>query len=95
MAEDQNGGSVSKLEARWVAFLTAIALMFGGWWLQNQYETVLRVQQQLTDFQRHVDDGYVRKEYLLTIADRVRRLEEKLDKIEDQQRDELRHSGQQ
>lgn len=91
---DSNGNGVGKLEGRWVAFLTAVALMFGGWWLQNQYETILRIQAHLTAFQQHVDDGYVRKEYLNTIAERVRRNEEKLDKLEDMQReDALRGAG--
>lgn len=91
---DSNGNGVSKLEGRWVAFLTAIALMFGGWWLQNQYETILRVQAQMTSFQQHVDEGYVRKEYLQTIAERVRRNEEKIDKLEELMREEaLRDAG--
>lgn len=84
---------VSKLEARWVAFLTSIALMFGGWWLQNQYATVLRIQDQIAEIMRHVDDGYVRKEYLQTVIDRVRRIEDKIDKLEDQQRDDARRDA--
>lgn len=93
MANEQGNGGVSRLEARWVAFLTAVALLFGGWWLQNQYETVLRLQQQLTDFQQHVDEGYVRKEFLAIIQDRVRRNEEKIDKLQDDQREDVRRDA--
>lgn len=81
----ENTAPVSRLEARWVSALTAVALFFGGWWLQNQYETVLRLQQQLTDFMRFVDDKYVEKDYLRTVTDRLDRIDRKVDKILDAQ----------
>jgi cell division protein FtsB len=83
MAENGNGSNVTKLESRWIAFITAIALLFGGWWLQNQYDTVLRLQQQQTDFMRHVDDKYVQKDYLETVTSRLERIEDKIDDLRD------------
>ena len=72
---------VSKLESRWIAFITAIALFFGGWWLQNQYITTLKVQEELGEFMRLADDRYVEKDYLKTVTDRLERIEEKIDTI--------------
>jgi hypothetical protein len=86
MANGTEGSSVTKLESRWIAFVTAVALLLGGWWLQNQYDTMLRIQQQLADFQRHVDDGYVRKDYLATVEARLGRIEDKLDALRDEKR---------
>ena len=86
MANGNEGNNVSKLESRWIAFITAVALLFGGWWLQNQYDTMLRIQQQLADFQCHVDDGYVRKDYLGTVEGRLGRIEDKLDALRDEKR---------
>ena len=86
MTKGHEGSNVSKLESRWIAFITAVALLFGGWWLQNQYDTMLRIQQQLADFQRHVDDGYVRKDYLGTVEGRLGRIEDKLDALRDEKR---------
>lgn len=86
MATGTEGSNVTKLESRWIAFVTAVALLLGGWWLQNQYDTMLRIQQQLADFQRHVDDGYVRKDYLGTVEGRLGRIEDKLDALRDEKR---------
>ena len=71
----------SKMESRWVAFLTAVALTFGGIWLQNQYDATLRLQEQMAAFMRHVDDKYVQKDYMETIASRLSRMEDKLDDL--------------
>jgi hypothetical protein len=76
---------IGKVEGRWTAFLTAGALALGGWWLQNQYDTMLRIQQQLVDFQRHVDAGYVRKDYLSMLEGRLGRIEDKIDDLRDVQ----------
>jgi hypothetical protein len=81
MPEDQ---AVNRMEGRWIAFLTAIALAFGGIWLQNQYEATLRLQEDVSTFMRHVDDKYVQKDYLDTMVDRLRRIEDKLDEVRDQ-----------
>ena len=86
MPNGTEGSNVTKLESRWIAFVTAVALLLGGWWLQNQYDTMLRIQQQLADFQRHVDDGYVRKDYLGTVEGRLGRIEDKLDALRDEKR---------
>jgi low affinity Fe/Cu permease len=82
---------VSKLESRWIAFITAIALFFGGRWLQNQYTTTLRVQEELAEFMRFADDRYVEKDYLKTVTDRLERIEEKIDALKD---DQARERGQ-
>ena len=79
MSEPAN--PVGKLESRWIAFITAIALFFGGWWLQNQYTTTLRVQEELGEFMRFADERYVEKDYLKTVTDRLERIEEKIDAI--------------
>ena len=77
---------VSTLESRWIAFITAIALFFGGWWLQNQYMTTLRVQKELGEFMRFADVRYVEKDYLKTITDRLDRIEQKIDALMHDQR---------
>jgi len=82
---------VSKLESRWIAFITAIALFFGGWWLQNQYTTTLRVQEELGEFMRFADERYVEKDYLKTVTDRLERIEEKIDALAS---DRVQKSGQ-
>lgn len=84
--DETNDSPVSKLESRWIAVLTAIALFFGGWWLQNMYETTMRIQQQMSEFMRHVDDRYVQKDYLSTVENRLNRIEGKID--------DLRETGQ-
>jgi hypothetical protein len=76
--------SVTRMESRWVAFLTAIALAFGGVWLQNQFAATLRLQEQMSEFMRHVDDKYVQKDFLNTVTDRLRRIEDKVDNIADE-----------
>ena len=80
-------GTVTKLESRWVAFLTAVALLFGGWWLQNQYDTVLRLQTQLNEYMRHVDSSYVQKDYLSNVTGQLDRIDNsvntRLNRIED------------
>ena len=92
MSEPAN--PVGKLESRWIAFITAIALFFGGWWLQNQYTTTLRVQEELGEFMRFADERYVEKDYLKTVTDRLERIEEKIDAlIADQARERGQASG--
>lgn len=72
---------IGKLESRWIAFITAVALMFGGWWLQNQYDTILRIQQQQAEFMRYVDDKYVQKDTFVIVVERLDRIENKIDSI--------------
>ena len=79
MANGTEGSNVTKLESRWIAFVTAVALLLGGWWLQNQYDTLLRLQQQQADFMRHVDDKYVQKDFLEIVTERLTRIEDKID----------------
>jgi len=89
MSEPAN--PVGKLESRWIAFITAIALFFGGWWLQNQYTTTLRVQEELGEFMRFADERYVEQDYLKTVTDRLDRIEEKIDSLAS---DRVRERGQ-
>ena len=86
MANGIEGGNATKLDSRWVAFITSVSLLLVGWWLQSEYDTMLRMQQQLADFQRHVDDHYVRKDYLGTVEGRLERIEDKLDALRDEKR---------
>ena len=79
MSEPAN--PVGKLESRWIAFITAIALFFGGWWLQSQYTTTLRVPEELGEFMRFADERYVEKDYLKVVTDRLERIEEKIDAL--------------
>lgn len=82
MVEDAQGRKLtSQLEGRWIAFITAIALFFGGWWLQNQYQMTLRLQTELSAFYQRVDDKYVEKDYLAVIAARLSRIEQSLDAL--------------
>ena len=83
MVEDAQGRKMtSQLEGRWMAFLTAVALFFGGWWLQNQYQMTLRLQTDLNAFYQRVDDKYVEKDYFTVIATRLARIEASLDAIQ-------------
>jgi hypothetical protein len=86
MAEEVKGNDqaiATRVELRVWNLLVAACLMLGGWWLQNQYDTTLRLQGQLTEFIRHVDDKYVEKEFLKQIdADQDRRFNQLEDKIE-------------
>jgi hypothetical protein len=75
--------AVTKLEQRAWATVVGIVLLLGGWWLQNQYDTVLRLQQQVEQYMRFVDDKYVQKDYLDIIVDRLERIEGKLDNVND------------
>jgi hypothetical protein len=75
--------AVTRLESRWVAFITAVALAFGGIWLQNQFAATLRLQEQMAEFMRHVDDKYVQKDFLNTVTERLGRIENKVDDIAD------------
>ena len=79
MEPGNNGGG--KMEGRLIAFLTAVALAFGGIWLQNQYDTTLQIQRQQTEFMRHVDEKYVSKEIMTIFLNRFDRLEEKIDNL--------------
>jgi len=78
---EETTSGTSRLEARWMAFITAIALFFGGWWLQNQYTTTLKIHEELGDFMRFAAERYVEKDYLKTVTDRLERIEEKIDAL--------------
>ena len=84
--------SATRMESRWVAFLTAIALAFGGVWLQNQWATSLRLADQIqvmtaahnsemSALMRHVDDKYVQKDLLVQLDNRLKRIEGKIDEL--------------
>ena len=72
-------------EMRLWNILIAACLALGGIWLQNQYDTVLRLQSQMAAFSLHVQSVYVGKELLNQITiDQTRRfdsIERKLDII--------------
>ena len=75
----------SRNEMRLWNILIAACLALGGIWLQNQYDTVLRLQAQIAAFSLHVQGTYVNKELLNQITgDQTRRfdsIERKLDVI--------------
>jgi hypothetical protein len=74
---------VSKLEQRaWTAIVGFIILL-GGWWLQNQYDTTIRIQEQISQHMRFVEDRYVQKDYLTQIENRLGRIEGKIDDLRD------------
>jgi hypothetical protein len=73
--------SVSKVEQRMWTAVVGLAMLFGGWWLQNQYTMTLKAQEQVNDFMRHVDATYVQKDYLNTVTSRLDRIEKKIDDI--------------
>ncbi len=72
---------LSKVEQRAWSILVAICLFLGAWWLQNQYNTMIKIQEQLGEYMRFVDDKYVEKDYLHGIENRLGRIETKIDKI--------------
>jgi len=76
MADEQ---VASKTELRLWNIVIAACMALGGWWLQNQYDTTLRIAEELTDFQRYVDTQYVEKEFLSSINGNMER---RLDRIE-------------
>lgn len=77
MAQDDQ--TASKTELRLWNMVIAACMALGGWWLQNQYDTTLRIAEQLTEYQRFVDSQYVEKEFLDNISGNVER---RLDRIE-------------
>lgn len=72
---------LNKLEGRWVAFITAVALFFAGWWIQTERDAVLKTQQQLDEYTRYVDDKYVQKDYMEQVDKRLDRIENKIDEL--------------
>lgn len=71
---------VSKIEQRMWTILVGLALALGGVWLQNQYDTTLRLQEQMTEYMKFVDDKYVEEKMFQT---HVRTLDSRLGRIED------------
>jgi hypothetical protein len=74
--EDQ---TASKTELRLWNVVIAACMALGGWWLQNQYDTMLRLAEQLQEYRIFVDTQYVEKEFLDHINGN---LERRLDRIE-------------
>ena len=72
-------------ERRLYALVVGVAMMFGGWWLQNQWNETQRLDDKINEFIRHVDTIYVDKEYLRVVTDdqtrRLQRIENKLDNL--------------
>ena len=79
--------TASKLEQRAWALVVGLCMLLGGWWLQNQYNTTLRLQEQLTEYIRFADTKYVQKDYLGVITQRLERIEVKLDDLREAQPD--------
>jgi hypothetical protein len=77
--------TVSKLEQRMWAIVIGLALTFGGIWLQNQYATTLKLQEQLAEYMQFVDDKYVEQnsfeQHTSVLDRRLDRMENKLDSI--------------
>lgn len=97
----QNLDPPSRTEQRLWNLLLAACLALGGWWLQNQYDTILAVQSQivesnkaLIDFGKFVDEQYVEKEFYKEVTSQQYRrfdsIDKKLDKVFD--RLEINHS---
>jgi hypothetical protein len=78
---ENSSQTVSKMEQRMWSAIVGVALLLGGWWLQNQYDTTLRIHEELMAYMRHVDDKYVQKDYLETLEGRLNRIESKIDNI--------------
>jgi hypothetical protein len=75
VAEGPESKGISVLEGRMWTIVMGVAMALGGVWLQNQYQTVLRVQEQMTEFARFVDAEYVDRKYLERVqTDTERRL---------------------
>lgn len=76
---------ISKIEQRMWSILISVALAFGGIWLQNQYNTTIKLQEQLTEYMRFVDEKYLEaqsfREHAGALAERLNRIEDKLDVV--------------
>ena len=75
----------SVAERRLYALVVGVAMLFGGWWLQNQWNETQRLDGKINEFVRHVDSIYVDKEFLQVVTEeqtrRLQRIENKLDNI--------------
>lgn len=90
MVTNNNDSSIA--ERRLYALVVGVAMMFGGWWLQNQWNETQRLDGKINDFVRHVDQVYVDKEYLRAVTEdqtrRLQRIENKLDDLLEKRRRE-------
>ena len=79
MAEDT---TVTKLEQRaWTAVL-GVAALLGGWWLQNQYQTMMKIAEQHSEYIRYAASIYVQKDNMGLLLNRLDRIEQKIDRLE-------------
>ena len=83
--EMSESSTISKLEQRMWTVVIGLAMALGGIWLQNQYQTTLRLQDQLAAYMQFVDDKYIEVfqfEHHANVLDkRLDRIEDKLDRL--------------
>lgn len=72
------------------SFVFTVALALGGVWLQNQYDTLVKTNDRLLEYQRYVDSRYVDKEMFETLIKRLDQLDNKIDTRLDLLDDRLR-----
>jgi len=64
-----------------------IALALGGVWLQNTYQTILRIQEQQAEFTRFADTKFIDRDYMQevqkTTERRLMNIEGKIDHLLD------------
>lgn len=78
MTEPPNSTAI-KTEQRLWSIVVAVCLGLGGWWLQNQYQTLLHIQEQVTEQQRFVEEHYVDRDLY---GETNRAVDRRLDKLE-------------
>jgi hypothetical protein len=72
---------VSKLEQRMWTGIVGVAMLLGGWWLQNQYQTMLRITEEHGEYVKYAASIYVHKDNMNYVVNRLDRIEQKIDNI--------------
>lgn len=73
----------TKLEQRAWTLLIGLCLALGGWWLQNQYTTLMSVKDDLAEHQREATRTFLSRELS---AELHRTLDRRIEKLEEQVR---------
>jgi hypothetical protein len=88
------GDTIAKsLQERWIAFLTLIALSFGGIWLQNQWQATEKLEREMLEHMRYMNENFVTKDHLEAIVERINRNDGIIDKLRSPSTDHLGIKG--
>jgi hypothetical protein len=79
MTAGENEPRAAILDTRLWSAVIGVCMLLGGWWLQNQYNTLLGLQDQVREMLIFVDGKYVDKELLQAMS---KESEKRLDRID-------------